>query len=896
MRTNWLRGGVLLAAVALAGCGSTAPVAPPPVVEEEPRLPEKADADLAAWLSLPRAELAKLADDWKGTVDRLQETARTDRQSVTLLPRLMPALSVPVFREARFSDKAGFSLPPYLADGAKDDDVALHLARHGDAEAALKLADPGHADVLRTIESGRGPRNYPLEWTRLVALAMHAAQLRLANGEADGAAELVQMHKQLRGLLDDRAAAGPLGAALLPAGRRALQEAAAAWREGGKKKLAEDVASALSFWGDAPAPDPLVPTGAPAADVARAFGAPARGHTVPALGAAAGRAFDLLALPVPSEELAGVVAFLGDGGRLAELLFVYKPRVGQFLPEPVHLAHHLVEHGYAGGPATQGYGVHRQTYQGGGRVYEVTVVPRGTAAGGLVRVHDGTHAAPAALPADARDLGAAGLDRSFDQNRLALAPGLPSADPFVVTQPAEVARVVLPGLAEGERKELPPASAAVLRRLGRYNVLASLAVRWSARENETSLARLAVPLWASFGRAQVEGGEDADGGYLALTWEDARTRFSLRLPHNLDQGSEFVAEDRGGADGAGRRQADVQVHDQSERAKRLAEGRPLVRLPRGLAEVEPFVALGMPRAQALAALRQSPSIRQSAIPGGVSRVYNAEQADGAAYFPTQGFVRFGPDDKVAEIRARFTELPRARDDRRPTLLARLSAPPNGAPDAFRADWAGVWADLPPQKPTPALYRWADDRTVMTLQRDAGGAEVTLRDCPPAEPLGVRLPPLEFCGRGVEGCALGDRRADVLKRWKVAGPAPAADGRLVLALPAESPYEATVAYFDGNKVARVLAYHRSAKPLERKDVPAALQEAWARDLDRLGAVRRQEAGGGLALPALGWHDDRTRVRTFAQETERGPRLFTEWREWPVTAPAGAVAADASAKRR
>src|SRR5262249_48660188 len=134
MRLNWLRGGVLLAAMGLAGCSSHAPE-PPPVVQEEPGLPEKAEANLAGWLNLPRAERATPADDGKKPVARLQEKARPARQPVSLLPRLMPALTVPVFREARFSEKAGFSLPPSLADGARDDDLALHLARHGDAEA-----------------------------------------------------------------------------------------------------------------------------------------------------------------------------------------------------------------------------------------------------------------------------------------------------------------------------------------------------------------------------------------------------------------------------------------------------------------------------------------------------------------------------------------------------------------------------------------------------------------------------------------------------------------------------------------------------------------------------------------------------------------------------------------
>jgi hypothetical protein len=887
MRMNWLRGGILLAAAALPGCGSSQPAAAPAVAEEPgPRLPQKADVNLADWLSLPRAELARRAQDAKETVDRLQNAAATGRDSVALLPRLMPALSVPVFREARFSEQAGFSLPPYLAESTKDPDLALHLARHGDTEAAQKLADPADQDLLKKIEGCRGQRNYPLEWARLVALAAHAAQLRLANGEVDGAAELVQMHKQLRELLDDKAAAGPLGAALLPAGRRALREAAAAWRGAGKKTLADDVDAALAAWGDVPPPAPLVSTGAPGTAVARAFHAPAYGRTIPALGANAGRAFDLLALPVPSEGLAGVVGFLDAGDRLAELLVLYQPRTGQAFPEPVHLAHHLVEHGYEGGAAAQGYGVARQAYQGGGLVYEVTVVPRGTATGGLVRVHDGTHAAPVTLPADSRDFGAAHLDHTFEQNRLALAPELKSADTLEVTQRGVVARVTLPGLGGGPRKDVPPAAAVVLRRLGSDNLLEGLALRWTTKGNETSLSRLAVPLWASFGRARVEGGDDANGGHLALTWEDDRTRFTLRLPHNLDQAPEFHADDRAGSAGAAGRQAEALALDQAQRKRRLEEGKPLARLPRAVPDVEPFVALGMERPQALARLRKSPTIRQATIPGGVSRLYQDAPPERPVDFPTQSFVRFGPDDRVAEIRVRYSEPPRPKDDRRPGLLARLSAAPCGAPDVLPPEWAAVWADLPPQRPAPALYRWLDDRTLMTLQRDAGGAELTLRDCPPDEPLGVSLPPLQFCGRGVDGCALGDRRADVLARWKGADSVSSSDGGLVLAQPPSSPYEAVVAYFDGDAVSRILGYHRAGKPLQRQDVPAAFQEAWARDLDRLGAVRRQEAVSGLALPALGWHDDRTRVRTFAQETDQGPRLFTEWREWAAQPPAPA----------
>ena len=68
---------------------------------------------------------------------------------------------MPVFRAAAYSEKAGFSLPPYVKAGDADAAVALHLARLGDHEAALKLNDSDDKkplDIRRTsniLWSGR---------------------------------------------------------------------------------------------------------------------------------------------------------------------------------------------------------------------------------------------------------------------------------------------------------------------------------------------------------------------------------------------------------------------------------------------------------------------------------------------------------------------------------------------------------------------------------------------------------------------------------------------------------------------------------------------------------------------------------------------------------------------
>ena len=58
----------------------------------------------------------------------------------------------------------------------------------------------------------RGERDYPIEWMRLVSLVLQNAELKLANGEVDGATELVLVHHQLRSLLDGKSASGAASA------------------------------------------------------------------------------------------------------------------------------------------------------------------------------------------------------------------------------------------------------------------------------------------------------------------------------------------------------------------------------------------------------------------------------------------------------------------------------------------------------------------------------------------------------------------------------------------------------------------------------------------------------------------------------------------------------------
>ncbi len=881
MRVRWSGALVLVMLLGLAGCGPKGAVVEEEVVPEDTttHLGDKIDLALADWLKLPRADLAKLVEEWKETVRKQQEKARGNIESVQLLPQLRPPAVADVFAEAHFAPEAGFSLPPYLNAGQKDAAVALHLARFGDGEAARKVADAADTDLLARIDACRTERNYPLEWTRLVGLVLQHAQIRLANGEPDGATELVLLHRELRSVLDPKAAAGPLGAMLLPRGRQALTQAAVAWREPRQNKtaLAGDIEAALADWGTAPDPLPTVVAGAKPDEVARLFNDRIVGRTITArTPPAVQRALDLLALPLPAEGVESVVAFLDDKQGLMELIVLYRPKINELLPEPRHLAFALAEHGYPDPETVAGPGLHRQTWTVGGVSYDVTLLTRGNVGGALVRVGKaGTPAPTDDFARNPRDFGAVNFDRSFEQNRLGLAPEQ-NGTVVEVKDKEELSHIAQPAA------EFALADA-LLRREPSEDLLARLTLHWPVNQNANALNRLALPLWSAFGPSRFEGVEDSSGGRFVLSWEDGTTRLRLRLPFD-EQAPELMAEDsRGPAALKARAEVAVQV-DRRERQQRIAAGKPRTRLARVI-ELSSHgidaLKLGMTREEVRAALPGSRSIRVQPLSDGLNILFLNEPPASATYWPRQLFVRFGADNRVAEVRVRYQEGPHAPGPNAPSLLDTLKKKTNAAPDTQPAPWAGLWTDLPTRKP-PVLHRWIDDETVWTYQHDQGGSEVVLRDCPADQPLGVELPPLLFCSRGVEGCTLGDSRADVRKRWNLGKPPLAANGAEVMALPATSPYDVLLVWYDNDKVSRLIARHREPKNLKFEEVGAALQRAWSADFDHLGYVRRQDSARGQVLGAYSWNDDRTRVRIFAQDTEEAMRLFTEWREWPIPA--------------
>ncbi len=879
MRMHWLRGGVVLSAVlALVGCGGD----PPPVeTSNDTRLAESIDINIADWLDKPRADLAGMVNDRTDNIRKTLAEQRGPAGVDELLPDLKPSLSPPVFRNVKFSTKLNITLPSYLPDDVKDREVAWHLARHGDVEAAKIVAGNADAAYLDQLQQLRYERNYSVEWTRLVALYLFEAELKLARNDVDGASELVHLHRQLDQVLDAKAKAGPLGAALLPIGRRALTLAAPAFRQPpfSMNRLADDIDAALKDWKDGPTPQPALVVGADKKDIARFFRKSQQGRVFAATGAESERAFDLLALPLPSEDVDGVVAFVDRGERLAEILVYYHSNMVQNYPNPVNLAHHLVDSGSAGTEVAESPGMRRQTYLSAGQAYQVMLLNKfssGSAAtSAIIRIGNAKGAlAEASLPANPRDFGEVHLDRSFDQNRLSLDAGMKQGDLVETSRTSAVDRVLLP------LRDPKPTSVALAKEAG-ADLLAYVAIRWSPELNQDAMAKLLVPLFARYGGGRIEGVEDANGGHLAFIWDADTTRYSFNLPFIPSFSPELVASDRRGVDGIAQRKETAATFDQEQRITRIKEGREKKRLDRALDAKLTNVSLGMAKADALERLPKSQRYRQTVGADFVSIYFLEPPVPLELFSPRQMWVRFGPNDRVAEIRIRYQETAGKPTRSNPTLFDWLRREPHGEPETLPSRWSGLWTDLPKKPGTPVLYRWRDDVTIMTYERDTGGSEVTIRDCPLEQPNGVPLPPLRFCTRGVEHCQLGEARADVVKHWP--GELPKTlDGGVTLAQPKTSPYDTVIVWFEDDKVSRIVAQHRQKGALNYNDVPKALQEAWSRDLDTLGVVRRQDAASGQLREGYGWHDDVTRVRIFAQDSSQGPRLLTEWREWPVTA--------------
>ena len=518
--------------------------------------------------------------------------------------------------------------------------------------------------------------------------------------------------------------------------------------------------------------------------------------------------------------------------------------------------------------------LHRRDYRLGNSTCNVSVVPTSHVLGAYIRF---AAAERPPAPALSRDFGSVNIDRSFGQNRVRLVPEQ-VGDSVQTGREASLAKITNP------LAPLAP-TMAVLRRDGWSDLVKSFALLYNVEETTPPIFQTALPLWAAFGPAHIEPQEDKDGGHLLLTWQDASTRYTLQLPHVNGHPFEFEVTDARGADSLQARATAAGEHDAAERKARLENKHPHIRIPRrveiGWSNTAVAISLGMTRDQVKAILPKGKSVAVQSGPDAINVLFTGEPPRTATRAMRQAFIRFGPDQRVAEIRSRTVAGSASSSSHWIKDLMASVSRSSGAALESPSNWPTIWSDLPAHKPTPVLGRWQDDISWMTVQRDGTTVEMTLHNCPLDRPDGVPLSPFAYLDRGLEGVALGDSRANVVARVKPDKPRTLDDGGIVLPSARGSGYDVLLVWFDKDRVNRIVARSSAPATPAGKQPPKIgdqITQAWGRNLRSFGWPTRQDAGPDGGLQTLGWHDDLTRIRIFAQDTDDGQaRIFTEWKD-------------------
>ncbi|MBX9681164.1 MAG: hypothetical protein K2X38_20595 [Gemmataceae bacterium] len=817
--------------VALMGCGSPPEKGPDAVAVTLTKVPfdllsGKDVVDLGALLQRPRQELAAMAGSVETKLTTLERCRQEGSAPFLLLPDARFPLTVPVFRQAAWSDKHGVSVPDDLKDADRDSAVSWHLARHGDFEAAAKFGDTA------TLEKYRVGRNYPLEWTRLVGLHLLHAEYRVASDEKEGAATLIGMHRQLRELLPEAVRKSPLGQTLLTRGLGVLKDAAKAYRERGRGDLADQVDRFFAGL-ETPTWTPELPNHLALADWLDA----STDNTAVQI-ANPDRLLDLLALDLPFEGIDAALVFVGKDRKAAEVVLAYGPTLSQW-HTPDQLAPCWKERG-VGTHAEAMPEFRRVTYRFGAAKTEMVVTPAHALVGALVRV---TFDIPATTPLP-RDFGIVHLDRGFEHGRRLIA--WKQRQSSVTADTPALAAVRHPFaarlLAEGK-----------LEREDSHDLVRKATFILTERPKQrTTLGQVAAEGWRTFGPADIEMVPASRS--IHLVWNDGKTRLALQFP--AAQSQAVVLEAASVHSDLALRKEAATKRDAEDRATRLAEGKPVRRVQR---EVDGF-RLGMTKAEFAALLPRSPQMHVRDIPGGVVAAFVGSPKSPAESVVRQWSARFDDAGRAVEVRVRY-DGPAARivDG----IKAKL-----GPAEALPID-ATTWKELPASRPE-SRFGWHDDMTLLVVTQ-SGSTELILRDCPLEHAAGVALPPLAYLPGGTSKVQVGMSLADLQKL----GAAKLDDGYFVAVN--DPHYDGYMAWFAGDRAIRVLARHR----IEGKELAApdramqALLAAWSRDAATLGWPVRQDFQGPH-VQSWATLDDVHRVRIFCQEQESEQRLFTEWK--------------------
>src|SRR5207249_3307202 len=129
---------------------------------------------------------------------------------------------------------------------------------------------------------------------------------------------------------------------------------------------------------------------------------------------------------------------------------------------------------------------------------------------------------------------------------------------------------------------------------------------------------------------------DEQDGQLTLVWDDGRTRYTLGMPYENARPVRLVAEDRRGLGQLAQREREALALDRKERLDRLATGRPLLRLPRNLDQIE----LGMAQAQVQQLLPAGGSLLKRPLADGLAVTLIADPTSTQVSVLRQLFIRF----------------------------------------------------------------------------------------------------------------------------------------------------------------------------------------------------------------------------------------------------------------
>ena len=570
-------------------------------------------------------------------------------------------------------------LPPYLSEDAYDSNLALHLAHFGDVEAARKIVDPKDAATQAEIGRLQLRRNFPAEWTRLVALILHQAHYKLAEVDNISARRVVALHRQLLELLNDNEVRqSRLATALLSRGQTLLQAAETAWLAAEKQEEWVDLArnGALANWGTYAVP--VLPAPRSPKEFAAWLGGKHHGLLV-----ASGdtlRALDMLELPLPIGAGAsavtaaeGVVGLFDAAGKLREILVIYG-----HIDDAYHtnkLTSLLDEQIASSSPPNVAFQLEQFPRKAENFVAPLTIIrlmPRAA-------VEPTRTAAVACLP---RDFGLVHLDRTYESNRRI----------FNIQQNGPMLAVKDSGVLSSLKwpyggQKFAEAS---LTRDVKADLVADLhLVLQKDPSKRNRLIDIAGPIWQVAGPSKFQATGSSSKDTFNLIWSDGTTELTLSYPHN-DEAVSFTLRDDSGRSIEQRLEV-AQKRDEAERRERWTEGRAVQRVKRSI-ESFPF-QLGLFRADLDKRLTGRQALRNDTKAGDLL-TFPGPPHDEAEWALRQALVRFDESGRLEEFRLRITDVAGRKGHAEKRLLSILRND-NGAPELVAlADIPGADAKNP----------------------------------------------------------------------------------------------------------------------------------------------------------------------------------------------------------